>query len=77
MPYHRESTWNSSEGRRLAVWRNPCRIADWTQMDIAIIGAGMAGLVCGQRLSANGHRVQLFDKGRRPWRTHVCPPRGS
>lgn len=35
-------------------------------MDIAIIGAGMAGLTCGQRLFANGHKVQLFDKGRGP-----------
>lgn len=36
-------------------------------MDIAIIGAGMAGLSCGQRLAAAaGHRVRLFDKGRGP-----------
>ncbi len=35
-------------------------------MDIAIIGAGMAGLTCSQRLSAVGHKVQLFDKGRGP-----------
>ncbi|MWV29407.1 NAD(P)/FAD-dependent oxidoreductase [Aurantiacibacter rhizosphaerae] len=35
-------------------------------MDIAIIGAGMAGLSCAQRLSGNGHDVRLFDKGRGP-----------
>ena len=35
-------------------------------MKIAIIGAGMAGLTCAGRLSANGHDVQLFDKGRGP-----------
>lgn len=35
-------------------------------MEIAIIGAGMAGLTCGQRLNAAGHRVRLFDKGRGP-----------
>lgn len=35
-------------------------------MDIAIIGAGMAGLTCGQRLSSSGHSVRLFDKGRGP-----------
>ncbi len=35
-------------------------------MKIAIIGAGMAGLACGQRLRAAGHEVTLFDKGRGP-----------
>lgn len=35
-------------------------------MDFAIIGAGMAGLTCAGRLSANGHSVRLFDKGRGP-----------
>ncbi|MGB3795103.1 MAG: NAD(P)-binding protein [Alteraurantiacibacter sp.] len=35
-------------------------------MDIAIIGAGMAGLTCGQRLSGSGQRVRLFDKSRGP-----------
>ncbi len=35
-------------------------------MDVAIIGAGMAGLSCGQRLSAVGNNVSLFDKGRGP-----------
>ncbi len=35
-------------------------------MDIAIVGAGMAGLACGQALRAAGHGVVLFDKGRRP-----------
>lgn len=33
-------------------------------MQIGIIGAGMAGLSCGKRLSSHGHRVRLFDKGR-------------
>lgn len=33
-------------------------------MRIAIIGAGMAGLSCGQRLAEGGHEVELFDKGR-------------
>ncbi|MBH5322959.1 NAD(P)/FAD-dependent oxidoreductase [Aurantiacibacter sediminis] len=35
-------------------------------MDIAIIGAGMAGLSCGAALKEAGHRVSLFDKGRGP-----------
>lgn len=33
-------------------------------MDFAIIGAGMAGLACANILSAAGHSVALFDKGR-------------
>lgn len=35
-------------------------------MDIAIVGAGMAGLSCADALAARGHRVRLFDKGRGP-----------
>ncbi|MFB0613321.1 NAD(P)/FAD-dependent oxidoreductase [Aurantiacibacter poecillastricola] len=35
-------------------------------MDIAIIGAGMAGLTCARRLSGMGHTVRVFDKGRGP-----------
>ena len=35
-------------------------------MKIAIIGAGMAGLTCATRLSAAGHEVSVFDKGRGP-----------
>ncbi|WP_338240517.1 NAD(P)/FAD-dependent oxidoreductase [Aurantiacibacter hainanensis] len=35
-------------------------------MDIAIIGAGMAGLACAARLTSNDHAVRLFDKGRGP-----------
>lgn len=31
---------------------------------VAIVGAGMAGLACARRLTASGHMVQLFDKGR-------------
>ncbi|MEO0872140.1 MAG: FAD-dependent oxidoreductase [Pseudomonadota bacterium] len=34
--------------------------------DIAIIGAGMAGLACASALTAAGHKVQVFDKGRGP-----------
>lgn len=33
-------------------------------MEFAIIGAGMAGLACADMLSADGHSVTLFDKGR-------------
>lgn len=33
---------------------------------IAIIGAGIAGLACGQALAEAGAPVTLFDKGRRP-----------
>lgn len=35
-------------------------------MKIAIIGAGMAGLACAERLAAAGHAPTLFDKGRGP-----------
>ena len=35
-------------------------------MRIAIVGAGMAGMSCGQGLSRLGHEVRLFDKGRGP-----------
>ena len=35
-------------------------------MDFAIIGAGIAGLACADILSAAGHSVALFDKGRGP-----------
>lgn len=35
-------------------------------MRLAIIGAGMAGLACADALSAAGHSVALFDKGRGP-----------
>ena len=33
---------------------------------LAVIGAGIAGLSCAAALAAAGHRVTLFDKGRRP-----------
>lgn len=35
-------------------------------MQIAIVGAGLAGLSCGVRLRDAGHAVALFDKGRGP-----------
>lgn len=35
-------------------------------MNIAIIGAGLAGLACAQRLREAGRTVRLFDKGRAP-----------
>nr|WP_076069000.1 FAD-dependent oxidoreductase [Sphingomonas montana] len=35
-------------------------------MRVAIIGAGMAGLACAERLRAGGHAVAVFDKGRGP-----------
>ena len=35
-------------------------------MNIAIVGAGLAGLACATRLRGAGHGVMLFDKGRGP-----------
>ncbi len=35
-------------------------------MRVAIVGAGMAGLSCADRLKRAGHSVSLFDKGRGP-----------
>lgn len=37
-----------------------------TGMDVAIIGAGIAGLACADRLAEAGCTVRLFDKGRGP-----------
>ncbi|HOX24665.1 MAG TPA: FAD-dependent oxidoreductase [Candidatus Krumholzibacteria bacterium] len=34
--------------------------------DIAVIGAGVAGLACAERLAENGLQVVVFDKGRQP-----------
>jgi predicted NAD/FAD-dependent oxidoreductase len=34
--------------------------------DIAIIGSGMAGLACAERLAERGLQVQVYDKGRQP-----------
>ena len=36
-----------------------------TDERIAIVGAGMAGLACAERLVRGGRQVVLFDKGRR------------
>ena len=33
-------------------------------LDVAVIGAGMAGLAAARTLAAAGHAVQVFDKGR-------------
>ena len=33
-------------------------------LDVAVIGAGMAGLAAARTLAAGGHTVQVFDKGR-------------
>lgn len=35
-------------------------------MKVAIVGAGIAGLACAERLKADGIEVVLFDKGKRP-----------
>lgn len=37
-----------------------------TRSTIAVIGAGLAGLACAERLRAAGHHVVVFDKGRAP-----------
>ncbi len=37
-----------------------------TVMRVAIIGAGVAGLACAERLESLGATTQLFDKGKRP-----------
>jgi predicted NAD/FAD-dependent oxidoreductase len=37
-----------------------------SETQIAVIGAGLAGLVCARALIARGHGVRLFDKGRSP-----------
>lgn len=44
--------------------------------DIAIVGAGMAGLSAGQSLRAAGHRVQVFDKSRSSG-GRLCTRRGE
>lgn len=36
------------------------------EQEIAIVGAGMAGLACARQLAWNGVNVQVFDKGRSP-----------
>ncbi|HEY8915657.1 MAG TPA: NAD(P)-binding protein, partial [Chitinophaga sp.] len=32
--------------------------------DVAIIGSGLGGLVCGALLSRNGYRVAVFEKNK-------------
>lgn len=44
--------------------RRPCPLDYHRDMNIAIIGAGMAGAAAARTLSAYGHVVQLFDKSR-------------
>jgi len=39
---------------------------DGSHSDIAIIGAGMAGLACATKLKAAGRDLRVFDKGRGP-----------
>ena len=34
------------------------------QYDVAIIGSGLGGLVCGALLSRNGYRVAIFEKNK-------------
>ncbi|MES2022147.1 MAG: FAD-dependent oxidoreductase [Pseudomonadota bacterium] len=50
-------------------------------MSIGIVGAGIAGLSCAQRLQAAGHIVKVFDKGRgvggRMATRHIASPVGA
>ncbi|PRY95475.1 hypothetical protein BCF33_1095 [Hasllibacter halocynthiae] len=48
------------------------------RVDVAILGAGLAGLACGRRLAEAGLSVRLVDKGRRPGgRAAVRRPRAG
>ena len=35
-------------------------------LEVAVIGAGMSGLVCARLLAESGHQVRIFDKARGP-----------
>lgn len=43
--------------------------------DIAVIGAGVAGLACAERLAGHGLQVHVFDKGRQPGGRVASRPR--
>jgi hypothetical protein len=50
----------------LAPRKSPRIKTSISSSDIAIVGAGIAGLTCAKRLSDNGYTVKVFDKGRGP-----------
>ena len=41
-----------------------CRGEAVTRLRIGIVGAGISGLACAEKLARQGHRVRLFDRGR-------------
>lgn len=43
-----------------------CRTANSNDLSVAIVGAGISGLVAGRTLHAHGLEVAVFDKGRGP-----------
>jgi len=46
----------------LGLWRN--KVMTDVMIDVAVIGAGMAGLSCARRLADAGRQVVVFDKSR-------------
>jgi photolyase PhrII len=59
----------ASHARRLDLDRFSARItppAGGRPLDVAVIGAGISGLVCGRTLADHGHRVRVFDKSLGP-----------